>query len=1063
MALFDIILANHHLDYCPLPLWRIKVTDEEYETLKSTLAKETRELGRMPFLGMTRECALLYAEYWRREYSEGAHSKQMVFDCLPDALPTALIAGERVDLCELLYQAARKGARSLGIEILSFENTHYVESMLYQGGLPMKLIVGSDANGVWERFVRGLVFKNVNFDELNLGTVASNSTSMRMYCNQLCDAVDAKLYSQLPFHAEDESNPWYQFLINRFKSIRRKERMAHPFSLDWEFTINEVDKTISAKYDLRGVQKLSEVFVEQQKLGKAESISVNVLRNGKVVDGFDYYNLFCRYAVRSKRTYCNGDVISLYIHNQEQPHISEALDMETPHLLYRRTDGSYHMGNQIGKEESFLLIPEGWDVENPQFLIKIKEYKWDDIVFRGLHIPAEHTEEIKVSGPDGTMTYGGNNVIYWTELYSSPLAYMGIVDEPIYNVQDTRFALCHDGTENVVKQFDRPVEYRNKWEKGWSNEPSYGEIFVRAKAYDDIFVTPTKVLNVGEGLKILLVESNDLSCQIMVEWPYGKVSCPCGTKRINDVWLIKKEDCEDKHKLPFIFTPEHNHQNAFTLHIKAPFKEFSVEDENGTPINNGCTIPYSDVDRYQYHLVGTNIRKLLFGKEERSLRWSGNTLYMYYLDQRTTMPYEGSLSRLFGSREVLRSMLDKTAMGMLEAQIPVRVELNDGRILTFIIKEAPYRPREEKGKVTITCNRQPVDYKHTLKLLSLDEPTVAPIDLPYDNENGYIVPDEIRAWGKTLVIGRSRGRICPTMIDLTQDLTPEVRRQNRESTINRINEEIKSATIGDTTWSRIIAWFDNCQKYDIPASSLLDLMCVGNSPENLIRFAFQLWTIKEDKDLLIDRLQIFAKDLAFQWFWLIPKSSGLLRSIEPLIGEPSCPAMIRIFSQWAISKGQIELIYSINTEAFFMNLMTCIQELLVEFTEWFKKLCLTSACETYVTNQKKDIEYYANQIVNEPRKLCQSDIFDNQYVELNQDNLDDDTRKFFDNYAEGGKSHNEAWMYKRVNVLYKHLLGEENIFDMPLKVRRSISFCYQSTTYLFLVALNNKLVIKNYV
>ena len=29
MTLFDSILANHNLERCPLPLWRIKVTDEE--------------------------------------------------------------------------------------------------------------------------------------------------------------------------------------------------------------------------------------------------------------------------------------------------------------------------------------------------------------------------------------------------------------------------------------------------------------------------------------------------------------------------------------------------------------------------------------------------------------------------------------------------------------------------------------------------------------------------------------------------------------------------------------------------------------------------------------------------------------------------------------------------------------------------------------------------------------------------------------------------------------------------------------------------------------------------
>lgn len=69
---------------------------------------------------------------------------------------------------------------------------------------------------------------------------------------------------------------------------------------------------------------------------------------------------------------------------------------------------------------------------------------------------------------------------------------------------------------------------------------------------------------------------------------------------------------------------------------------------------------------------------------------------------------------------------------------------------------------------------------------------------------------------------------------------------------------------------------------------------------------------------------------------------------------------------------------------------------------------------------------------------------------------------FFEQYSEGGKTHNEAWMYKRVNILHKHLVGEVDIFTMKPKVRRSIIFCYQATTHMFLIALNNKLIIKNY-
>ena len=1062
MSYFDTILSNHHFDHCPLPLWKIKVTDEEYDELKRLLSNETRALGRMPFMSVTRECVLLYAEYWRREYKEGSHSKQMVFDALPDALPNLAVAGERIDMCEQLYQAARKGAKRLGIEILSFGNTHYLESMLYQGGLPMQMIVGSDANGVWERFLRGLVFKNVNFNELDLGIVATNSISMRTYCNQLCDAVDARQYKLLPFYAENENNSWYQFLINRFNNVRKRERMTHPFTIDWDFVIDEREKKISAKYDLKGTQKLSEAFMEQQRLKKEDTITVNILKNGKVIDGFDYYNSFCRYAVRSRHTYRNGDVVSLYIHDQEQPHISESLDMDTPHLLYRDADGScYKMGNHIGKEESFLLIPEGWDVENEKY--QIYEYAWDDIIFRGMRIPIEHSGDIILSGPDGVVTYGNDKELYWTELCSSPL-YTSNVDEPLYNAANLRLALCHDGNENVIKQLDRPAEYRSKWGQTWSDIPSYGEIKARVKTNTGMAVTPIKFINVGDGLKISVIDANDSTCQIKVEWPYGKVACNCGAKQANDVWLVKKEDCENKHKIPFTLTPTTNHQNAFTIHIKAPFREFTIEDAEGQPISSGCTIPYVDVERYQYHLVGMNIPMIKFGKEECNLKWSSGTLYLHNRDKRIPIPYEGNLSRLFGSRDVLRKMLDKTSMSILDASVPVRIELSDNRVITFSIKESPYRPNERDGKITISCNWQPVNYQHTLNLLSLNDPQREPKEIVYDKVNGYVVPQEISEWGKTLVIGRSRGRICQTMIDLTEELTFASRINNRETAIQQIIDELQNAKIGDKTWNRILSWFENCQKFDIPASSLLDLTCVANKQEYLICFAFQLWASTDDKDILCDKLQIFAKDLAFEWFWLIPKATnGTFAILARCISDPSCDAMVRMFSQWAINRGTIELLYTINTESYFENFMVFMQESMIGFTEWLKKLCMQSACQTYESNRAEDIEFFANHIVFTPKNICTSDGFENQYVETNQDDLDDETHQFFKQYSERNKSNNEAWLYQRVNALHKHLIGEVDIFAMPLKARRSIAFCHQATTNLFLLALNNKLSKKNYI
>ena len=75
-----------------------------------------------------------------------------------------------LELRDEFYESAQRGLKALDLEL--FEGNggrRYLDSMLYQGGLPMKLVTGSENGGVWDRFTRGLVNRKVDFEELNLG------------------------------------------------------------------------------------------------------------------------------------------------------------------------------------------------------------------------------------------------------------------------------------------------------------------------------------------------------------------------------------------------------------------------------------------------------------------------------------------------------------------------------------------------------------------------------------------------------------------------------------------------------------------------------------------------------------------------------------------------------------------------------------------------------------------------------------------------------------------------------------------------------------------------------
>ena len=359
MSYFDSLLKKRGLEECPLPLWKLKITEEEFKDLRELLEKQTHVMSMCnnPFITLRKECTLFFAEYWRRLYVEGKHSKQMVYDALESTR-------HNVSLCDEFYEAARRGAKLLKIEKYDGGRADPLNDMLYQGGLPMKLVTANVTNSVWDRFTRGLVNRKYNFEELNLGLVASQSQCLRDYCEQLILGIETEQFMRMPFYCLNENDTWYMYLKELAKQEKIRRSQLHPYTLFWEFRIDNVENKIYTKYIVKGIQRLPKEFLEEQGLINIPFFSVQVRKNGQAIDTFDYANNFCRYAVVSKHPYTNGDYISLFLHNQEEPYIADNLDMTVPHLLYRNKDGKYELGNQIGKQESILLIPEGWTVDD---------------------------------------------------------------------------------------------------------------------------------------------------------------------------------------------------------------------------------------------------------------------------------------------------------------------------------------------------------------------------------------------------------------------------------------------------------------------------------------------------------------------------------------------------------------------------------------------------------------------------------------------------------------------------------------------------------------------------
>ena len=1062
MTYFDELLEKGTRKSRMLPLWRLKITDEEYIGLIHCLRQRVINSGlncSKPFMASTKECTLFYAEYWRREYSGEGHSKKEAFKKLglPDHYD---------NYCNDFHEAAIKGAKQLHIEIYDEKRNEWLDSMFYQGGLPMKLVTEGRETSVWNRFARGLVCRRKNFDELGLGVIGENSSSLNEFCDCIIDALDTENIENMPFKCDDDTYKYLQELKTR---ERHHQKMAHPFSLDWEFRIDAVEKKIYTSYVVTGPHRLPQDFFEFNKDNIANPNFFSVLvKNGKDVIPFDYANNFCRYNVEYKDVYHPGDVISVSIDDKTTPIISDDLDMDTPHLMYMNNEGKYELGNRIGRQESFLLIPEGWNAEDMHGLC-MERYEYEGTQYDGIMIPVDFKEEITIRNGDDMLTFGCNIPLYWTELCSLPEDTPNIT-ESLYDAGKARFALCSDTEDGVRKHTNAHIEYRSKWDKEWKAEPGYGEIFARAKDNSGHFVTPVKFINIGNGVKVKVVDSKEDSCRIKVTWEHGRVIAADNIRQMNGEWVVNKEDITN-NDISFTLVPGNNSNNQFLIHVKAPFKKFAILDANDNAIDSESWIPYSEIDRFKYHLIGQNIR-YTYGEHQRELKWIDGELCIKENQGsikktiKRSIPYEGSLVSLFESREELRLLMGHTSRDIKEAEVRVTFRTRDDGELTFAIKDSPYRvEQKEDGSMYIKDTKE-IGFKGRLKLFKLDDPKAETmVTLEYDQERGYRLPEMIASWGKTLVTGCARGTILPDLMDTTHILTEDERTAIKEETSRQISQELKWAHLGDKLWQRIMGWFNLTHKEAIPASSLLELCCVGKSPKALICLAFLLYskTAKESLDTLTEQMKSLGADLAFSWYWLTPHLKSAMCTISDFInGNLNDPYISLICTMWAMTKGDktMEYLNKIGNPSHAEHVEVigkCLIDTINSFDTWIMELCVDSLVETYDCHTDNVAASTARDIVCNHDNLVNIKMEYVGYVGVNQDFINNETAEFFEVYTEDNKSVNENWLLERVKAVEAHLNGTVDLFTQSDEIRRSIIFCSKSCNRQFIINLNNKL------
>lgn len=223
-----------------MPLWKFKLSEEEYEALKQTLRIHTSDLAKYG-----EEAALCYAEWWRRDYKGNIPSKEDV----------AMGIGIHSSYANELYKAAREALQKHGYTFLhSLKGTLYFRTLLNQGGLPINYITNSGNMGNYSRFLKELVSElsliNIDWNEVDSSIIqqfncisylgkAFKNENIYDVSMQIAHAVIVGEKDILPYDDTDASLAELTKSLETAYRRAKAQRKTRPLSLHWKLRTME--------------------------------------------------------------------------------------------------------------------------------------------------------------------------------------------------------------------------------------------------------------------------------------------------------------------------------------------------------------------------------------------------------------------------------------------------------------------------------------------------------------------------------------------------------------------------------------------------------------------------------------------------------------------------------------------------------------------------------------------------------------------------------------------------------------------------------------------------------
>lgn len=443
-----------------MPLWKFKLSEEEYEALKQTLRIHTSDLAKYG-----EEAALCYAEWWRRDYKGNIPSKEDV----------AMGIGIHSSYANELYKAARETLQKHGYTFLhSLKGTLYFRTLLNQGGLPINYITNSGNMGNYSRFLKELVSElsliNIDWNEVDSSIIqqfncisylgkAFKNENIYDVSMQIAHAVIVGEKDILPYDDTDASLAELTKSLETAYSRAKAQRKTRPLSLHWKLRTMEngkgylyvnmdVVKDISSD-SIPGLNIMTcysfDVFVAGTLVGKyvrkdnVRDEEGNVLSAiyTRINVGMHSDILWTGEPVVEVKVRCDNDdrlfltIAGCYPPNFEYPQVFQMLD-----------DHLYSMSKTANVENNMAIFSHEWkNGESLPITICDKELYYNAFTDELDLQNSETAEEVKLTNDFTPYAVEfSNNYISWVEKSNykllSTIPYVRVYDQEKHRVQN---------------------------------------------------------------------------------------------------------------------------------------------------------------------------------------------------------------------------------------------------------------------------------------------------------------------------------------------------------------------------------------------------------------------------------------------------------------------------------------------------------------------------------------------------------------------------------------------------------------------------------------------------